>query len=88
MWVFDETLARMVTISHKQTNVFHSIEYCSREELEYMWEESDWKRANYVRLLERDDLINDEVKCIEEKINALEIELDIIDYEWSRFDFQ
>ena len=75
----------MYAIIKKQAKLPPRIDYCSKDELQALWDDIVWKLNDFDRLLQLDDLTLDEENCILRKMEALEQELEDIDYEWSRF---
>ena len=91
-WVWDSALTRMcdslkkpyLTFPYK---VYPHVAYCSKEQLQELWDESYEKIDEYYRLLEEPymDIGLELEKYYFGKIEELENYIEEIDYQWSRF---
>ena len=85
MWIYQQALDSMYKVIVKNAKEFPCLEYCSKDQLQILWDENIWQLNNNIKLLERHDLTLGEETCIMNKIQAIENQLENIDYEWSRF---
>lgn len=85
MWIYQETLNRMYEVIKRQAKGFPRLDYCSKEQLQVMWDDLLWKRAKLEELMDWHGLEDGEIAGIERSIDKIDTELEAIDYEWSRF---
>lgn len=85
MWIYQSTLDNMYATIKRQAQLPPRLDFCSKDELQMIWDEIIWKLNMYDRLLRNGTLESEEETCIFRKMDELEAELEKIDYEWSRF---
>jgi hypothetical protein len=87
MWVYQATLDRMMCVVRKQHKLVPSLDQCSKQELQELWDKKLWDLDMLISLLENDDISAEDESSILVKICEAENELERIDYEWSRFPY-
>jgi hypothetical protein len=75
----------MYEIIKRQARGPPRLDYCSKEQLQVMWDDLMWKRDKLEELMDWHGLENGDLAGIEMSIDKIDTELEAIDYEWSRF---
>jgi hypothetical protein len=75
----------MYEIIKRQAKGAPRLDYCSKEQLNVIWDDLLWKRAKLEELMDWHRLEEGEISGIERSICQIDDELAAIDYEWSRF---
>lgn len=87
MWIYQAALDRMMSVVRKQHKLFPALDQCSKEQLQELWDKKLWDRDNLIKLLDNDDITIEDEVSIRFKICDAEDQLELIDYEWSRFPY-
>ena len=85
MWIYQETLNEMYAVIKRQAKLPPRLDYCSKDQLQVLWDGLLWKRAKLEALMDWHGLEEGDISGIERSIDKIDEELEEIDYEWSRF---
>ena len=84
MWDKQSTFDHMYGVVRRMHGLKPRLDYCTKAQLEELWQENIYQLDLYHRLVKRCE-DSEEERVLLKKIEWLEEELDSIDYEWSRF---